>query len=282
MKISHKNITLPTQPGLILNAPGYSEKMLIYQAIDPSIYYFYEIFPLEENMLSIPILPDGCIDIVFIINDNSINSFIIGTGTKLTGFDILKKHYIFGVRFSPSGFRDFFNINAKEIRDMQVDFVPLCKNINELYDHIFCADSLQDKASIFYSHLQRKKSQKVEKKALLDYCIFQIINKNEEISINKLSEETLYSTRYIEKLFNETIGLSPKSFLDIYRIQNVICSIQNVPEINLLKVACEYGYTDQSHMNKHFKKYLSITANKIKNNHFFSPNNKVIHSNYIL
>ncbi len=278
-----KEITLffPTQPGLVMCAPGYKENPLFFD-INSGICYFYSILPVSKSILSIPILPDGCMDIVFIENDTKTKAYLIGTGTHISGFDIIKEHAVFGIRFQPGGLQKYFNIDAKEVRNIQIELNLVCKEVDELCEKLFGAKSIEEKAEISIQFLGNYRKDYAEKNELIRYCVDEVYKNKGHLNIQDLAEKTMYSERYIEKTFNQNVGLSPKVFSDICRIQMTIQHVQNHPNQNMLQVACDYGYVDHAHLNKHLKKYLHISAGKLLDEKIFTPHEEGIDIKYIL
>ena len=73
--------------------------------------------------------------------------------------------------------------------------------------------------------------------------------------------QTLFvSERTLERKFNQTIGITPKHFIDIVRLNTSAKILQRMKEKHRLAgVAYECGYFDQSHFIKDFKKITGVT-----------------------
>ena len=67
------------------------------------------------------------------------------------------------------------------------------------------------------------------------------------------------SEKQFSRVFSDNIGLSPKEFSRIIRIQRALSILQNLPRINFAQLAYDCGYTDQSHMIKEFKQFSGYT-----------------------
>ena len=62
------------------------------------------------------------------------------------------------------------------------------------------------------------------------------------------------SERQLERLFKESIGVSPKTLASLIRYQSLWNDILNNPESNVQNLVDKYSYFDQSHMLNDFKK----------------------------
>ena len=75
------------------------------------------------------------------------------------------------------------------------------------------------------------------------------------IAISNLSHTLNTSERSLERIFRERVGLSPKKFARIVRFQNILRTIENVPDSKMLDAALTFGYFDQSHMIRDFREF---------------------------
>ncbi len=270
--ISKKSIYSPIQPGFAINLPKYNEIKPHQKLLQNNISYFYEIITSTEELKSIPIIPDGCMDIIFVIDENSVIPYLIGTASSLVGLYASSNKKIFGIRFSPGGLNSFFPLMANEIKSSQIPLELLCNKSHNLSQEIVNASSFENRINIIESFFCKERLNSNGKEILIQYCVDKIISTNGNITINTLSENTSYSARYINKLFNEYIGFSPKNFCEIVRLQSTMEYIRKHDNYTLTSVSNVYGYYDQSHMNKDFKKFLNITSGYIYDNAFFYAN----------
>jgi methylphosphotriester-DNA--protein-cysteine methyltransferase len=88
----------------------------------------------------------------------------------------------------------------------------------------------------------------------------------EQVRIVKMAEAMGMNVKTFERRFRKTIGLTPKSFSAIIRLQQAIRSIQkNGPAISHgdLMDALNSGYYDQSHFIKSCLRITGLTPKKI-------------------
>ena len=79
------------------------------------------------------------------------------------------------------------------------------------------------------------------------------------VRMSDLAEQTGYSTRYLQRLMLDHVGLAPKVALENIRFQNALRILLENPFIPLSELALQGGYYDQSHFTKVFKDYMGIT-----------------------
>jgi AraC-like DNA-binding protein len=111
-----------------------------------------------------------------------------------------------------------------------------------------------------YSSDKRKGDYKIIEKAinyLENDCDF-------KLSMRELADMNNVSLRYLEKLFKEYSGVSPKEFMDSRRISNVkILLCEN--NITLDEIAQRLSFCDSGHLCRFFKQKTGLTPTEYKN-----------------
>src|SRR5688500_9538305 len=102
----------PVQPSVRLqNEVGYTEVMPETR-LRPYIYCYWQLkseFPLAVPF-SYRVIPDGCIDIFFDVNDPE-DCRIMGFSTAHTEFILAQSFHYAGIRFLPGAFPLMFNLD---------------------------------------------------------------------------------------------------------------------------------------------------------------------------
>ena len=82
-------------------------------------------------------------------------------------------------------------------------------------------------------------------------------NFSKNITLRDLSQVSGMSPFHLLRTFRATVGLPPHEYLMSIRIERAKALLTRGYDI--AHVACETGFYDQSHFNKHFKRILGIT-----------------------
>jgi AraC-like DNA-binding protein len=201
------------------------------------------------------ILPDGCLDIIFMFDQAKGNFDVNIVGTMTTFFEIdYRSVQMFGIRFKPAGITAFTRVPVEEFTDRIVELAL----VETLFSKSFC-EVLVEKQSIAEivaytdSYL-----------ASLLPCLYrsdrQIIRAVDMIYLAKgqlplaaVASEVCLCQRHFERRFKSAIGISPKLFAKIFRFKHALQCLKNCPHKDLLDVAIECGYYDHSHLIKDFK-----------------------------
>src|ERR1700751_970199 len=72
------------------------------------------------------------------------------------------------------------------------------------------------------------------------------------MSIHELERQTGYSRRYLDRLFQQHVGLSPKRLAEIFRFQRFYRKWAAGVSFDLLKAELYDHYYDQSHFSREF------------------------------
>lgn len=94
------------------------------------------------------------------------------------------------------------------------------------------------------------------------YIRDKIIDSAGQISLESISSETQYSTRYLSSVLSDKVGVCPITFSKIIGFQNTVQLIDNDPNMNLTQISNINGYYDQSHFIKDFSKCMGMSPKK--------------------
>jgi transcriptional regulator GlxA family with amidase domain len=90
-----------------------------------------------------------------------------------------------------------------------------------------------------------------------------LINKG-SLDIANLAKESFVSTRQLERLFHEYVGITPKKLSNLIRYQFLWRDILCEADFDVLSAVHKFGYTDQSHLIREFKRYHSMDIHKAR------------------
>mgnify|MGYP002544366983 CR=1 FL=1 len=273
--------TKNAQPGFYVNFEGYREQVPDSPLLKQFVGTFYEITTLNSHSQAVPVVPDGCMDIVFISDTVSTRSYILRTAPSLLGMYVNSDRYVLGIRFKPVGISKFIHC------DFQNDLSYMVPLQEYLGRNAFSPIEMNRKCLTFSQkcHLLEKillRNLLTDSTSLeLTFNIANfIIMKKGIVSIDDLSREYFYSPRYINKLFNQNVDMSPKHFCEVIQLQNVLNYLCHSDD-KIVNIAATAGYYDQSHMNHVIQKLLHTTSSKLRSNEFFEKNNEKLDIKYI-
>lgn len=258
----------PTQPEMIFHSSSYIE-CKPDNALSSDISLLYE-FNINEQLPSLlPVIPDGCLDLLFCCDPSHPFAVVAVSPRHRCSYHFRTNVSYFGVRLIPDQTSLQFHCSVKEL--LQYEQLPLfeiAKVEGSLLEKIASLSTFQERVAFFSSFLLSRQNEKTETHTLVSYCLNMIYVAKGMINIRKLAEATGYTDRYVRKKFEQSIGFSPKSFSQIVRLQYSVQELlsQNI-NINSLVESC--NFYDKAHFYKDFEKYMSLTPVQYKNT--YSP-----------
>lgn len=257
-----KNIILPVQPYLLLDAENYHEILTGRTGISN----FYEFHVQDGVPGTFMAVPDGSTDLVFGIGERDVKVFIGGTVLRLKEWKFEEGRYYFGVRFLPgkSILPDGLLIQDVVNTDLEIDRNEYGQHLT---DSLAEAAGIRERAEILCHYLEGNRKSRIKDtlSKLEEYMRKRIYATSGSITIQMLSRETGYSECYIRRVFRQIHGISPKEFERFIRFQALLNRIgENAGKSGSQEAALSCGYYDQSHMMKDFRMFAGTTPEKYR------------------
>jgi len=225
---------------------------------DKSLADFVEGFWLLQNHSDcnkdVVILPDGRIDLFFSQSatepfhitlsglETQPDQATLATKTIMfaISFKLLATEYIFrntvsnlldNAKYLPS---DFWNFNANDLKDFD----------------LFCKKASQKIQSLLPKEIDNRKRK-----------LFDLIYSSKGAStVNELSEKVFWSSRQINRYFNQQFGISLKAYCNILRFR---ASFNHIKDGKLFP---QQNFADQSHFIREVKKLAGVSPKELKRN----------------
>ena len=241
------------QPWLVMNA---ANKFSLSGSDNRAISHFYS-FESKNTKEQTFAIPDGCVDILFDCDDSHPSAEVFGTPMEAITIELKKNHQYFGVRFIPGVMPDFLNVSASDLVGNHYNFLDLVSKEKHIVENIVSTSSFTEQVALFGKFFN---GETIRKSSDLTSQILQSICKSHgTIRINELEDQTGYTSRTIQRKFLADMGMSPKAYCRIIRCQSAVYDLNNSEKIDFSDLACDLGFSDQSHFLRDFKKQVSTT-----------------------
>ncbi len=231
-----------------------------YREIKPTgflgnfVQCFWE-YENADNEIEYTILPDGYFDLIAEFeNEILISLKLTGVWTKPVNVKIPKSIKIFAIRFKLIATEYLFQQEIKSILDTAKSLSPDFWNINNYQSNEFedFVTDISKKIGSATRHLKEIEDRKLK--------LFELIYLNKPISVKELSENVYWSSRQINRYFNNKFGLSLKEFLKIIRFKS---TLEHISKGELFP---GNDFFDQAHFIKEVKNYSGETPGKLYRN----------------
>ena len=244
-----------------------------------NFYWSLEV-PAEYNSQKQRIIPDGCIEMAFILGDDikrytSEDEFIIQPRAMVLGqtiepFYIQPIGYVntFAVSFYPYGFANFISEPIKKLvnKETPIDLVFGEVSAKELERNIIKATDTKERIEFIEKFLFDKLNDKTTIDNIVKTTIDTLLSTKGSAQINKILKQDLSKRRQLERKFLEQIGISPKQLGKVIRLQSALKILLNEESENLTNIAYKSEYYDQSHFIKDFKEFTGISPKEFLGN----------------
>lgn len=199
-------------------------------------------------------LPDGRIDLIFSRSATEPFSItLLGIGTEPDNAVITPGRLMFTVSFRLFATECVLHTSIAELLNKAKNLENGFWNFNE--DDLNDFDAFCQKAAQKIHTLLPKEIDERKRK------LFELIYHSKgEMSVKELSEKVFWSSRQINRYFNQQFGLSLKAYCNILRFR---ASLEHIAHGKLFP---ELNFTDQNHFIKEVKKFSGVNPKKLFKN----------------
>lgn len=251
-----------------------------YQTFPPhpdlksAVKFFWTLeIPAQPDVQRQLILPDGCIDIIFILGDDvkrytSGDDFIIQPREMVLG-QITEPFYVeptgsvnsFAARFYPYGFANFVEIPINQLANKETPLHILFgeQASKTLANQVNQATDTAQRIKILENFLIDKLNESSTIDNIVKKTVDTLLETKGTSSINKILGDELSKRRQLERNFAKQIGISPKQLGKMIRLQATLKLLLNQQGENLTEIGYESDYYDQAHFIKDFKEFTGTT-----------------------
>lgn len=211
------------------------------------------------------VVPDTCMDIIFTVNytDNSLSKCFCGIDDRafrVNGRNERSERLsVFAIRFYAWSAVLFAEESMRSCRNFSGDasayFSWLVRALEqELWEKAAIEEQvrLAEKALLWRMDLRREEPVFME-------AVAEILSRRGVLRMHELARDIHVSDRQIQRVFQENMGVSPKTFASLVRYQNLWRDILVAPGRQIMDEVYLLQYTDQAHLCREFKRYHGMT-----------------------
>lgn len=230
---------------------------------------------MEESSLSTVAdrsVPDGCVELVFhrqnlvertlVDCQPQLNPLVELIGQQIRAYTVrlLGHNQVLGVRFFPHTFAYFSQMPLSCFTDQVLDArLVFGTHFKELARSVLEAERIETAIALLNTYFLRQltRQQLTTKQKLVDFSVQWMLQPGQMGNLDDLTRQAGVSNRYLQQIFEQRVGISPKLLLKIIRFQRTFQHLA-MPENSLTDVAYAGGYYDQSHFIRDFKAFAGV------------------------
>lgn len=228
-----------------------------HQAASEGIYRFF---------------PDGNPGLVFSYADplreyqrpqaasKALPNFVYGQANQYHDLKAGKRIGLFIVVFQPWGLHAISGMPGLETINLQVSLEQLFgSTANTLQAQLWDCSTLAERISQIEGFLRKHRLEQDPAWSLLQTAAQLIQQTNGQLPIQKLIQQLATTERSLERRFVQVMGIGPKQFSRIIRLQHCLKIHRQQPWLSLTELAYCAGYYDQAHFIREFTQLAGMT-----------------------
>ena len=219
-----------------------------------------------------PIVPDGCVEIVFNLGDRFINAdngerqprdLLAGQMTRpviaLPTGDV----DLIGVRFKTGRAGAALRVPMSALQDQLIAASDVVGGLDRVADDL--REVTQEDRLNRLAQLLAERVAPIDAGSLsaVDHALAIIDAKQGNVAIERIAQRIGISRRHLERLFREYVGLSAKHLARIVRIHSVLDLLQQ-PAMSGAEIAANCGYSDQAHLIRECQQLTGQTPQRLR------------------
>lgn len=219
----------------------------------------YWTFMVETPSVELRIIPDGRVDLIFDLDTGE--AFLAGPNER--PFDVRhdRPTRLLGATMSPELASAALET---EIGSTGTGWRPLNSSLGPLAQHLTsrieaCKGDFARLATLETFLLARVGAADPR----VSRAVSEITRSSGRIGVAALSRSSGASQRNLGRLFDRWVGLPPKTFARIARVQEALRRMSEAPAPNFKTLAAELGFADQAHMSREVKKLTGVQPSQM-------------------
>ncbi len=232
------------------------------------LWYWEGTFNTEDiREMSQRVIPNGYVELIIHLTDNhchlptqhgwsiSPDYTIIGLYSQPYDVQFPQRVNTFGIRFKPEGIYHLFGVPAAAFKANYEDMaLVMDKAFQEFCQKLKEAEHTHERIKLTNTYLLQMLGRQNDSPNYVHHAAELIRRTKGNIRIEALAEETNISLRQLQRQFKSQIGVSPKHYLQMARMNEVQRLLTGLKELSFTELAYHTGYADQAHFIRDFKR----------------------------
>lgn len=258
------------------------------EQLTPFVEYFWRgsINAEAKETISMQMVPHARVELIIHLNDlhceltnphgwvQTPDYMMIGLLTKPMPVRFIGRVEVFAIRFKPDALYNIFGVPASEFSERFEDMaLVLPKDFQDFCHRMKEEKSMNRLVSKAENYLLKCLSQNNYRFSYVNKAA-ELIRRSAAMKIENITDQVFISERQLERGFKEKVGISPKQYMRISRINKALKLLMQHKKYDLTSIAYHCGYFDQAHFIKDFKNITGQSPSifmKRRNEYFVSP-----------
>ncbi|WP_205514155.1 helix-turn-helix domain-containing protein [Longitalea arenae] len=244
------------------------------KALQPYVKCYYVYASSTAAAFEDTVFPSGCIELVFNLGSGNWQTFTGETFVTTPAIELwgqlnrplairsVGRNTMLGVRFHPHAAASLLSDQINSFNNQVVDYGAVGGGtVNSLHTRLLETRLWNKRIALveaFLGQLIAKAGKRLNKVAVVSELMFDLRQPGAFDTMETLASRYGITARYMQQLFLQTTGLTPKLYSQISRFQQSL-RLVGARNTSLTSIAYECGYSDQSHFIREFKMFTGVT-----------------------
>jgi AraC-like DNA-binding protein len=220
-------------------------------------FWFYDGIGVPHR-----VLPDGCMDIVFDLATGRTRA--VGAMSRADTVCVAEGERLFGVRFRPGRAALFFDVKAGELLDLGAPLDAVLGPRAALLAERVAEARTDDARALAVAELVCDRGARVRAiDARVDRAATLLERSRGLATIPAVASAVSVSTRQLERLFDDRVGVGPKVFARVLKMQTAVRLLEqrHTPGAHIAALA---GYADQPHLVRELRALCGVSPSALR------------------
>ena len=233
-----------------------------------AVQSFWQVVCNNETPVAETILPTGVIEIIFNLNHVPIYSqvggklyrlprcFVNGYNTQPIAQQIPRNQAFFGIILQATASKSLFGITADAFVDCCTDMTLVDSTFNSLWHQLAAQPAFAGRVQLVSDALTNRLMSISKQEEAFNHFINS--HANSTLSVSQVADLLCYSPRQLSRKLQVLTGLNTEETLLYKKYLHALELVHHTP-LSLTQIAYNCQFSDQSHFNKTFKSFTSLT-----------------------
>ena len=233
--------------------------------------------PAGEARAPQPVVPDGCMEVVFNLADpferydvagrfveRQPRELIVGPTTGPVVIVPTGAVDLIGVRFHPWGAAAFLAMPPAALRDQLLPLGNASSELGHAAERLRPHAPPLSRTATLIRALEAIADRRRTPDPALRAALGMMVSTTSPPSLRTVAARLGRSVRWVQRAFGRDIGLGPKMLMRIARVQRAMRFAERSPGRRWAAVAAEAGYFDHSHLVRDFRQLVGCTPSELE------------------
>ncbi len=178
-----------------------------------------------------------------------------------------------GIMFNPIGIYETYGLSMADYKAMQASSAQalLFDKGETLKQKIEASASSEEKLNLLTTFFLQHSVKKTCPPLVVAMLKAIAAATHSPIAIKKMADDLNFCSKHLIASFKKVVGITPKKYMQLVQLNHALESMKRYPEKKLTETALAYGFYDQSHFIRIFKRYAGMKPLAFKEKQAVQP-----------